>query len=64
MYVIDSHMFAFQGHPEFVKGYSEKLMNFRRQMLGEETYSAGIDSLQQALDSRTIGRWMLNFLAN
>jgi len=33
-------------------------------MLGEETYSAGIDSLQQALDSRTIGRWMLNFLAN
>ncbi len=64
MYVIDSHMFAFQGHPEFVKGYSEALMNFRRQTLGEETYLAGIDSLQRALDSRTIGRWMLNFLAN
>ena len=63
MFVVGSHMFAFQGHPEFIKGYSEALMNFRRQMVGEQTYVEGIASLKRDLDSQTIGRWMLNFLA-
>ena len=63
MFVIGSHMFAFQGHPEFVKGYSEALMNFRRHMVGEKKYQEGIHSLQLDLDSEVIGRWMLNFIA-
>jgi len=63
MFVIGSHMFAFQGHPEFVKGYSNALMNFRRQMVGEDKYQKGIESLSRELDSPTIGRWILNFLA-
>lgn len=63
MFVIDAHMFAFQGHPEFVKAYSSALMNFRRKMVGEDKYRKGIASLSLELSSQTISRWMLNFLA-
>jgi len=63
MFVIGTHMFAFQGHPEFVKGYSSALMNFRRQMIGEGTYQDGMASLACNPDNTTIGRWILNFLA-
>jgi len=63
MFVIGSHMFAFQGHPEFVKEYSCALMNLRRQMVGEDKYLKGIASLDRELDSATIGRWILNFFA-
>ena len=63
MFVIGSHLFAFQGHPEFVKAYSNALMNFRRKMVGEDKYLEGIASLSQEPSSQTISRWMLNFLA-
>jgi GMP synthase-like glutamine amidotransferase len=63
MFVIDAHMFAFQGHPEFVKEYSNTLMNFRRDMVGENKYVEGVASLNRELSSQTIGRWILNFLA-
>ncbi len=52
---------AFQGHPEFRKPYSRDLMNMRRELLGEETYQAGVASLEENIDPAAVGRWIINF---
>ena len=58
----DDHVFALQGHPEFKKGYSEDLINWRREILGEEVYQAGLDSLSNDLQSPELALWMIRFL--
>tara|TARA_R110002073_G_scaffold1940_15_gene13635 strand:- start:5837 stop:6559 length:723 start_codon:yes stop_codon:yes gene_type:complete len=62
MYQVGEHIFCLQGHPEFIKPYSESLMNLRREILGETLFEEGVESLEQPLDSDTLARWMLNFL--
>jgi GMP synthase-like glutamine amidotransferase len=62
-FTIDRHIITFQGHPEFVKGYSRALMDARRQILGDEVYSKGVASLDQFIDAPLVARWILNFLA-
>lgn len=59
---IGEHILTFQGHPEFVKGYSDKIMDMRRETIGEETYMEGKASLSQTLDRKRVGQWMVNFL--
>ncbi|MEM7099396.1 MAG: GMP synthase [Pseudomonadota bacterium] len=63
-FTLGDQVITVQGHPEFSSGYSQALMNYRRDILGEETFNAGIASLDTPLDaSRWIG-WMLSFLHN
>jgi len=59
---LGEHILTFQGHPEFVKGYSENLLNIRREMIGEENYSTGMSSLATELDRERVARWIVNFL--
>lgn len=59
---LGDHILTFQGHPEFIKGYSENLLNIRREVIGEAVYAAGVDSLQQPLDRERVALWMVNFL--
>ena len=59
---LGDHILTFQGHPEFVPGYSEQLLKLRRENIGEEKYHAGMDSLSQPIDRERVGRWMVNFL--
>ncbi len=61
-YVIGDKVLGLQGHPEFSKGYAKRLMQHREEKLGAETFSGGIASLQQDLDTQLVARWMLNFL--
>ena len=51
-----------QGHPELSSEYSKALMGVRRQLLGEDVYQAGINSLQKSTDERLFARWMLAFI--
>jgi hypothetical protein len=37
-------------------------MGVRRQLLGEDVYQAGINSLQKSTDERLFVRWMLAFI--
>lgn len=60
---IGDHILTFQGHPEFVPAYSREIMEYRRELIGEEVYQQGLASLQQAPESERIARWILNFLA-
>lgn len=51
-----------QGHPEFNADYSQALMGLRRDLLGEETYQAGVLSLKTETDEARFARWMLEFV--
>ena len=37
-------------------------MGVRRELLGEQVYQAGMDSLQQQTDEKLFTQWMLAFL--
>lgn len=63
MFRIGDHILTFQGHPEFVKGYSRTLMEFREDVLGADRFIQGIASLSEETHEETIARWILNFLA-
>ncbi|MFT7246085.1 MAG: GMP synthase-like glutamine amidotransferase [Candidatus Azotimanducaceae bacterium] len=62
MFRIGNHILAFQGHPEFVKGYSEALISMRHEMLGETVTSQGLTSLEEPTNSPVMARWILNFI--
>jgi GMP synthase-like glutamine amidotransferase len=59
---IGDHILTFQGHPEFVPGYSRELLDYRRAQIGEEAYREGVTSLAREPQSERIGRWILAFL--
>ncbi|KZX56023.1 GMP synthase [Halioglobus sp. HI00S01] len=59
---IGNHILTFQGHPEFTSGYSSEIMNFRREMIGEEVYEKGMASLATADQGDRVARWIVNFL--
>ena len=59
---VGEHILTFQGHPEFLPGYSREIMEFRREMIGESTYQAGVASLAREQQGDRVARWILNFL--
>ena len=59
---VGDHILTFQGHPEFVPAYSREIMEFRREMIGEEVYRKGIASLAEQPQGMRVARWILNFL--
>lgn len=64
MFQVDNHILTFQGHPEFVKGYSRGLMQLRQEILGPDTYMEGIASLEKATNEKSVARWLLAFIDN
>ncbi|MDQ7987409.1 amidotransferase [Pseudomonas sp. G34] len=63
-YRIGDQVLCFQGHPEFVPEYSRALLDIRQQHIGEPTYRAAVDTLHEDHHGRTVGEWMLRFVAN
>lgn len=59
---IDNTVLTFQGHPEFVPGYSREIMNFRRELIGEPAYEAGMASLSGQHQGERVALWMVDFL--
>jgi GMP synthase-like glutamine amidotransferase len=59
---LGDHILTFQGHPEFVSGYSRAIMDYRREILGEEVYQAGVASLDEQPDVERMAGWILRFL--
>ena len=53
---------TFQGHPEFEPAYSQEIMDFRREMIGEDRYASGTASLGEAPATERMAQWILNFL--
>ena len=63
MFRIGDHILTLQGHPEFEPGYSRATMDMRRERLGEETYRAGVASLDTAIDPGVAAAWIHSFIA-
>ena len=59
---IGEHILTFQGHPEFLSEYSREIMDFRREMIGEQDYETGVASLRDDPQGDRVARWILNFL--
>ena len=59
---IGEHILTFQGHPEFVPEYSREIMEFRKELIGEEAYSKGVASLVGLHQGDRVARWVSNFL--
>jgi GMP synthase-like glutamine amidotransferase len=59
---LGEHILTFQGHPEFIKEYSRELLEFRRELIGEDNYAQGVASLGETLDRQRMARWILAFL--
>lgn len=59
---VGDHILTFQGHPEFVTGYSREIMQFRCKAIGEQAYTAGMASLETPPESERVARWILDFL--
>ncbi len=59
---VGDHILTFQGHPEFVPELSRVMMEFRRELIGEDVYTSGVASLQGTDEGKRVARWILNFL--
>ncbi len=62
-FTMGDQVITVQGHPEFSKPYAQALMDMRREMLGEEVYRRGVDSLEQTTDEVRLAGWLLDFVA-
>lgn len=60
-FTVGDHLLCFQGHPEFTAPYARELLEFRRELLGEDVYGAGVASLARGVDSVAVARWILAF---
>ena len=61
-YQVNSSILTFQGHPEFSREYLHHLMTKRRQIIGEQAYQQGIQSLEQTVDHELVAKWIVNFI--
>ncbi|MEJ2574871.1 MAG: GMP synthase [Gammaproteobacteria bacterium] len=61
-YQIGDHILTFQGHPEFTPEYARQRMHDRREIIGEQRYRQGMESLNQNADHLLIAKWIINFL--
>jgi GMP synthase-like glutamine amidotransferase len=61
-FTMGERVLTIQGHPELSAEYSQALMGVRRQLLGEQVYQAGVESLRQDTDEALFTRWMIAFI--
>ena len=59
---LGDHILTLQGHPEFIKAYSDSLLELRRERIGEDNYHGGKASLARNLDRERVGDWIVKFL--
>lgn len=59
---IGEHILTMQGHPEFLNAYSREIIEYRREMIGEEVYASGLSSLAELPETSRMAQWILRFL--
>lgn len=61
--VLKDHMFTMQPHPEFAKGFAERLLYRRQDQLGEK-FEPALRSLAEPLDEKVASGWIRGFLTS
>jgi GMP synthase-like glutamine amidotransferase len=59
---LGDHILTLQGHPEFIKTYSDSILELRRDRIGEDRYHGGKESLSRDLDRERVADWIVKFL--
>jgi GMP synthase-like glutamine amidotransferase len=59
---IGEHILCFQGHPEFTKDYSRRLMALRRGVLTDQQINKGMATLEKEVDARVVAHWLCRFM--
>jgi len=59
---LNDQVLSFQGHPEFTPEYFRRLLERRREDVGERLLDSALESIEQPNDSERIARWMLEFI--
>jgi len=60
-FTVGNHTLTIQGHPEFQAEYARSLMTFRKDLLGDEVFESGIDSLSCPIDQSVMAHWLVSF---
>jgi GMP synthase-like glutamine amidotransferase len=58
----NDHFLSIQGHPEWQKSYSRKLINSRRTIIPPQRVEEGLTSLHREPDNPLFVRWILDFV--
>lgn len=58
---LGDNVLGFQGHPEFNRGYSRKLMDMRKDIIPEEVIENAQATLFDDTDHLVIAQWIVNF---
>jgi GMP synthase-like glutamine amidotransferase len=61
-FTVGNEVFCIQPHPEFEVGLSAKLIERRREVLGEEKYTSSRQSLEHGHEGEHIARMVVEFL--
>ena len=59
---LGDHILTFQGHPEFSPDFGRDLLNLRKNLVGDEVYHRGINSLKLPTDRQQVAKWMIDFI--
>lgn len=59
----DQHIFTVQGHPEFLKGYTQYLLSKHGSKLTPEGFDAATTSLEGTVDSKVVLQWILDLFS-
>jgi len=59
---IDDRVLSFQGHPEFTPEYFIRLLERRREDVGDERLDQALSSIHHPNDHETVARWMIEFI--
>jgi len=59
---IEDYALGFQGHPEFIRDYSRRLMEMRRDRIPHELIEKGLHSLNTNTDHLIVAEWIVNFM--
>ncbi|GGM16186.1 amidotransferase [Pseudomonas asuensis] len=62
-FVVGDQVLCFQGHPEFVADYANRLLIRRQSAFSAEQYETAVASLEQPHQGELIAQWMVNFAA-
>ena len=62
-FTMGNQVITVQGHPEFSAPYARALMDSRRDILGEDVYQSGVESLAEITTEDAMARWLLAFAA-
>lgn len=63
MFSVADHMLGIQGHPEFSRDFLRSLIEDRTQLIGANTSSIALESLDKGHQGFLVGQWITQFIS-